>query len=184
MPLKHHAPFDVARYYESIDHEILLEILRQRGASAASAAVVADYLRLPDRHRSGRGMTAGGSLSPLLAAVMLIPLDEAMNRLWRCYGLFYVRYMDDFVIMAPTRSPHAVTFQVYPCCSQGSVAFPHCVKFEYLPIWLLSLLVTLEYNPKFNLTCRIHMLILDMSPFQWPRNPNEQRDELYAGGTR
>jgi len=45
LPLKHHAPFDVARYYESIDHEILLEILRQRGASAASAAVVADYLR-------------------------------------------------------------------------------------------------------------------------------------------
>ena len=34
---------------------------------------------------------------------MLIPLDEAMNRLWRRYGLFYVRYMDDFVIMAPTR---------------------------------------------------------------------------------
>ena len=48
-------------------------------------------------------MTAGGCLSPLLAAVMLIPLDEAMNRLWRRYGLFYVRYMDDFVILAPTR---------------------------------------------------------------------------------
>ena len=47
-----------------------------RGASAASAAVVADYRRLPDRHRSGRGMTAGGSLSPLLAVVMLISLDE------------------------------------------------------------------------------------------------------------
>ncbi len=98
MPLKHRAPFDVARYYESIDHEVLLAILRQRGASAASAEVVADYLRLPDRHRSGRGITAGGSLSPLL-----IPLDEAMNRLWRRYGLFYVRYMDDFVLMAPTR---------------------------------------------------------------------------------
>jgi len=40
LPLKHHAPFDVARYYESIDHEILLEILRQRGASAASACAV------------------------------------------------------------------------------------------------------------------------------------------------
>ena len=88
----------MARYYESIDHEVLLAILRQRGASAASAEVVADYLRLPDRHRSGRGITAGGSLSPLL-----IPLDEAMNRLWRRYGLFYVRYMDDFVLMAPTR---------------------------------------------------------------------------------
>ncbi len=97
------AGFDVARYYERIDHEVLLRILRQRGASAASAAVVADYLRLPDRQRSGRGMTAGGSLSPLLAAVILVPLDEAVNGLWRRYGLFYVRYMDDFVIMAPTR---------------------------------------------------------------------------------
>jgi hypothetical protein len=48
-------------------------------------------------------MTAGGSLSPLLAAVMLIPLDEAMNRLWRRYGLFYVHYMNDFMLMAPTR---------------------------------------------------------------------------------
>ena len=50
-----------------------------------------------------RGPNSSGSLSPLLAAVMLIPLDEAMNGLWRRYGLFYVRYMDDFVIMAPTR---------------------------------------------------------------------------------
>ena len=74
------ARFDVARYYESIDHEVLLAILRQRGASAESHAVVADYLRLPDRHRSERGMTAGGSLSPLLAAVMLIPLDKAMRQ--------------------------------------------------------------------------------------------------------
>ena len=97
------ARFDVARYYERIDHEVLLVILRQRGASAASEAVVADYLRLPDRRHNGRGMTAGSSRSPLLPAVMLIPLDEAMNRLWRRYGLFYVRYMDDFVIMAPTR---------------------------------------------------------------------------------
>ena len=46
-------------------------------------------------------MTAGGSLSPLLSAVMLMPLDEAMNRLWPRYGLFYLTYMDDFVIMAP-----------------------------------------------------------------------------------
>ena len=97
------ASFDVARYYESIQHDLLLLILRDRGASAKSLAVVKDYLRLPDRYRSGRGMTAGGCLSPLLAAVMLIPLDEAMNRRWRRYGLFYVRYMDDFVILAPTR---------------------------------------------------------------------------------
>ena len=33
--------------------------------SATSNNLIADYLRLPDRHRSGRGMTAGISLSPL-----------------------------------------------------------------------------------------------------------------------
>ena len=61
---------------ESDDEEVWIK-------KRAARTVVADYLRLPDRHRSGLGMTAGGSLSALLAAVMLIPLDEAMNRLWR-----------------------------------------------------------------------------------------------------
>ena len=28
---------------------------------------------------------------------------KVMNRLWRRYGLFYVCYMGDFVLMAPTR---------------------------------------------------------------------------------
>ena len=97
------ARFDVARYYESMRHDLLLDLLEQMGASSQSRAVVKDYLRLPDRRQTGCGMTAGGSLSPLLAAVMLIPLDEAMNRLFRRYGLFYVRYMDDFVIMAQKR---------------------------------------------------------------------------------
>jgi len=97
------ARFDVARYYESMRHDLLLDLLEQMGASSQSRAVVKDYLRLPDRRQSGRGMSAGGSLSPLLAAVMLTPLDASMNRLLRLYGLFYVRYMDDFVIMAQKR---------------------------------------------------------------------------------
>ena len=81
----------------------LLDLVGRMGASSQSRAIVKDYLRLPDRRQTGCSMTAGGSLSPLLAAVMLIPLDEAMNRLFRRYGLFYVRYMDDFVIMAQKR---------------------------------------------------------------------------------
>ena len=97
------ARFDVARYYESMRHDLLLDLLGRMGASSQSRAVVKDYLRLPDRRQTGCGMTAGGSLSPLLAAVMLIPLDEAMNRLFRRYGLFYVRYMDDFVILVQKR---------------------------------------------------------------------------------
>ena len=46
---------------------------------------------------------AGGCLSPLLGAVMLTPLDEAMQQLMRKTGIYYVRYMDDFLILAPSR---------------------------------------------------------------------------------
>ena len=68
------ARFDVARYYESMRHDLLLDLLERMGASSQSRAIVKDYLRLPDSRQTGCGMTAGGSLSPLLAAVMLIPL--------------------------------------------------------------------------------------------------------------
>ena len=67
------ARFDVARYYESMRHDLLLDLLEQMGASSQSRAVVKDYLRLPDRRQSGRGMSAGGSLSLFLVAVMLNP---------------------------------------------------------------------------------------------------------------
>ena len=57
------ARFDVARYYESMRHDLLLDLLEQMGASAQSRAIVKDYLRLPDRRQSGRGMSAGGPIS-------------------------------------------------------------------------------------------------------------------------
>ena len=97
------ARFDVARYYESIVHARLLEILSARGASPQSMAVVQQYLQLPDGKRTGVGMTAGGCLSPLLGAVMLTPLDDVMQQLMRKTGIYYVRYMDDFLILAPSR---------------------------------------------------------------------------------
>ena len=46
---------------------------------------------------------AGGSLSPLLGALYLSPLDAAMLRLVNLGQIYYVRYMDDMVILAKTR---------------------------------------------------------------------------------
>jgi len=48
-------------------------------------------------------MVAGGSLSPLLGALYLLPLDYAMQEESRKWGVFYVRYMDDILILAKTR---------------------------------------------------------------------------------
>ena len=48
-------------------------------------------------------MVAGGSLSPLLGAVYLDPVDQAMTRRMEKHKAGYIRYMDDFVILATTR---------------------------------------------------------------------------------
>ena len=42
-------------------------------------------------------MIAGGCLSPLLAALMLTPLDQAMGAAGRSGGIGYIRDMDDFI---------------------------------------------------------------------------------------
>ena len=94
------ARFDVVAYYESMHHGLLLESLRQANVGCDLKTVVTDYLALPDRPRIGKGMTAGGSLSPILGGVYLNPLDQIMAKDKR---LVYVRYMDDFVILATTR---------------------------------------------------------------------------------
>lgn len=46
-----------------------------------------------------QGISLGCPLSPLIGALFLKPLDDRMAQL----GCFYVRYMDDWVVLAPTR---------------------------------------------------------------------------------
>ncbi len=46
-----------------------------------------------------RGISLGCPLSPLMAAFFLHELDERMERT----GLFYVRFMDDILVLAPSR---------------------------------------------------------------------------------
>lgn len=97
------ARFDVESYYESMSHDILLQQSKEAGLSAWYIALIDAYLRAPDRCGSGKGLTAGGTLSPLLAALYLTPLDRAMEVEMRRHDVRYMRYMDDFVIFAKTR---------------------------------------------------------------------------------
>ena len=95
---------DVRSYYASIDHELLLERLERHVADHKVVALVAQYLKRTSE-RGGlfydfeRGISRGCPLSPIMGAFFLSELDEALERT----GLFFVRYMDDVIVLALTR---------------------------------------------------------------------------------
>ena len=79
---------DVASNYASIDHLKLLDRL---------AAAIRDRGGLYFEFR--RGIPLGCPLSPLLGAFFLAELDARLE----ATGQFFVRYMDDVIVLAPTR---------------------------------------------------------------------------------
>ena len=95
---------DVKGYYASINHHILMEIVGRYVQDDAVLALLWGYLR---RYVSDggnfinitQGISLGCPLSPLMGALFLKPLDDRMAEL----GCFYARFMDDWVILAPTR---------------------------------------------------------------------------------
>ena len=78
-----------------------MTLLEDAGIDAEGYGLVQDYLSLPDTKLTGCGMVAGGSISPLLGAVYLTPLDRAMEKLQPSHDIRYQRFMDDYLIFAP-----------------------------------------------------------------------------------
>jgi hypothetical protein len=95
---------DVKSYYASIDHAVLLALVRDRIDDSRVMDLVAQYPRRTVDENClcstvTRGISLGCPLSPVMAAIYLEPLDRRME----ATGLTYARFMDDWVILAPTR---------------------------------------------------------------------------------
>jgi hypothetical protein len=96
--------WQVRRYYASIDHQILMEIVGRYVHDEVVLALLWGYCRrylcAEGRYLDiTQGISLGCPLSPLMGALFLKPLDDRMAEL----GCFYARYMDDWVVLAPTR---------------------------------------------------------------------------------
>ncbi len=95
---------DVRKYYASLDPEVVNEAVERHVADRRLLDLLWRYL-----HRSicdggeyrdvHRGIPRGCPLSPLLGALCLADLEAEMGRL----GLFFARFMDDWVVLATTR---------------------------------------------------------------------------------
>lgn len=95
---------DVKNYYASLDHDILMRQFQRRFDDPRLLDLLSQYLRRTV-YDDGlyedvtRGISLGCPLSPLVGALFLDELDQRMEKL----GVFYVRFMDDWVILAPSR---------------------------------------------------------------------------------
>ena len=95
---------DVLSYYASLNHDILMEIVGRYVQDEKVLALLWGYLRrfVSDGGKYidiTQGISLGCPLSPLMGALFLKPLDDRMAEL----GCFYSRFLDDWVILTPTR---------------------------------------------------------------------------------
>lgn len=95
---------DVKSYYASIDHSLLLERLARHIDDQRLMRLLVQYLRRTAEHgglyrEDGKGISLGCPLSPVIGAFYLAELDAELEHL----GYFWVRFMDDILVLTPTR---------------------------------------------------------------------------------
>jgi RNA-directed DNA polymerase len=92
---------DLKAFFDTVNHDKLLTQLRNKIGGGKLLRLIGRYLRagveLPDGSREATplGVPQGGPLSPLLANIVLDPLDKELER----RGHHFARYADDFVIL-------------------------------------------------------------------------------------
>lgn len=103
---RHVCRTDVKSYYASIDHDKLLDQLAPYVPDRNVMNLLVQYMRRTEEYGGTfrditRGIPGGCTLSPLMGAFHLHAMDVAMTtRHTKC---FYIRYMDDILILAPSR---------------------------------------------------------------------------------
>ncbi len=99
---------DVNSYYATIDHKILLTQLAELISDTSVTALITNMLSRLDNvngelYSAVIGISQGNPLSPLLGAIYLQAMDQALGDYCAKRGLRYYRYMDDWLILTKTR---------------------------------------------------------------------------------
>jgi RNA-directed DNA polymerase len=95
---------DLSKFFDRVNHDLLMTHLSYKLKDKELLKLIAKYLRagIMDKNHfveSREGVPQGGPLSPLLANIMLDPLDKELER----RGHKFARYADDFTILVKSK---------------------------------------------------------------------------------
>ncbi len=105
---------DLSKFFDRVNHDLLMTLLSRKVKDKRLLKLIGLYLRagVMDKHRfeeSREGVPQGGPLSPLLANIMLDPLDKELEK----RGHKFARYADDFTILVKSqRAGKRVLFSI------------------------------------------------------------------------
>ncbi len=88
---------DIKHYFETVDHEILLNIMKKHIKDENIIWLIKVILNHYDSGTSGRGMPLGNWTSQFFANVYLNELDHYVKHVLK--AKYYIRYVDDFVLL-------------------------------------------------------------------------------------
>ena len=88
---------DVRHFFDTIDHEILINILRKKIKDKDFMGLIKIVLDNFDTSVKGKGLPLGNYTSQFFANVYLNNLDYFIKH--RLKAKYYIRYVDDFVIL-------------------------------------------------------------------------------------
>ena len=95
---------DLSKFFDRVNHDVLMSLLGRKVKDKRVLKLIGLYLRAGfiDNQlyfESREGVPQGGPLSPLLANIMLDPLDKELER----RGHKFARYADDFTILVKSQ---------------------------------------------------------------------------------
>jgi RNA-directed DNA polymerase len=98
---RHAVDCDLKSFFDTVNHDRLMDALREKVRCPRVLGLIRRYLMagviLPDgtREATPLGVPQGGPLSPLLANIVLDPLDKELE----ARGHKFARYADDFIVL-------------------------------------------------------------------------------------
>ncbi len=92
---------DIKHYFATIDHEVLLNILKKKINDKDFIRLIKKVLNNFETTISGKGLPLGNYTSQFFANVYLNHLDHFIKN--KLKAKYYIRYVDDFVILHKNR---------------------------------------------------------------------------------